>query len=242
MAAARDHGCDAIHPGYGFLSENAAFARRCSESGITFVGPRPETLELLGDKVRARALAEDHAVPIVAGLSRPRGRGDGRAVLRLASRRFGHGRQGRRGRGRAGHAVVRQASEVAVAVERARSEAAAAFGNPDVYVERLVQRARHIEVQIAGDDSGAVMSFGDRDCSIQRRHQKLIEIAPAPALADEVRTALADAALRPVRRRRLPQPRHLRVPGRAGRPAPCPAGPLSKPTPGCRSSTPSPRR
>ena len=196
VTAARDNDCDAIHPGYGFLSENAAFARRCAEAGITFVGPRPETLELLGDKVRARALAEEHGVPIVAGLSE--------AVDVAAAEQFfaslpagsamvikavgGGGGRGMR--------IVRQAREVGEALRRASSEAAAAFGNPDVYVEQLVKRARHVEVQIAGDSSGVVVCFGDRDCSIQRRHQKLIEMAPAPDLPDEVRTALAEGALR----------------------------------------------
>ncbi len=196
VAAARATGCDAIHPGYGFLSENAAFARRCSEAGLTFVGPRPETLELLGDKVRARALAEEHGVPIVPGLSQP-------VDVATAEQFFASLPGGSAmvvkavgGGGGRGMRVVRQASEVALAVERARSEAGAAFGNRDVYVERLVERARHIEVQIAGDETGVVVSFGDRDCSIQRRHQKLIEIAPAPGLPDEVRTALAEAALR----------------------------------------------
>jgi acetyl/propionyl-CoA carboxylase alpha subunit len=196
VAAARANGCDAVHPGYGFLSENAAFARRCAQAGLTFVGPQAETLELLGDKVRARALAEQHGVPIVPGLSRSV---DVAAAERfLAALPAGSALviKAVAGGGGRGMRIVRQAGEVGEAMARAQSEAGAAFGNPDVYVEQLVKNARHVEVQIAGDDSGAVVCLGDRDCSIQRRHQKLIEIAPAPRLPDDVRAALAGAALR----------------------------------------------
>ena len=188
-----------MHPGYGFLAENAAFARRCAEAGITFVGPSPDTLELLGDKVRARGLAVQEGVPVVEGISEPVDAAMAEAFLASLPAGSSMIVKAVAGGGGRGMRVVREASEVADAVERARSEAAASFGNGDVYVERLVDRARHIEVQVAGDDTGVVVSFGDRDCSIQRRHQKLIEIAPAPALDDGVRAALADAAVRMAR-------------------------------------------
>ena len=195
VAAARDAGCDAIHPGYGFLSESAAFARRCAEEGITFVGPRPETLELFGDKARARAMAESCLVPVLPGTSGATSieevrecfeslGGDAMMIKALA------------GGGGRGMRVVESGDEIEAAYERSRSEAEQAFGNGDLYVERLVRRARHIEVQVVGDGSGAVIHLGERECSIQRRHQKLIEIAPAPGLAEPLREELCEAALR----------------------------------------------
>ncbi len=195
IRAATEHGCDAVHPGYGFLSENAGFARSCVEAGLTFVGPPPEALELFGDKARARALAEEHGVPVVPGISgavsleRARaffdGLPDGASMLIKAV--GGGGGRGMR--------IVRTADEIEDAYRRATSEAGAAFGNDGVFVEQLLSAVRHVEVQIAADDSGAVTHFGDRDCSLQRRHQKLIEIAPAPALPDGLRAAMREAAL-----------------------------------------------
>ncbi len=199
IAIASDSGCDAVHPGYGVLAENAAFAQQCAAAGLMFVGPSPDALALFGDKVRARALAVQHSVPVVQGISEPVD--VAMAAAFLASLPAGSGMiiKAVAGGGGRGMRVVREPHEVAEAVERARSEAATAFGNSDVYAERLLEHARHIEVQIAGDDTGTVLSFGDRDCSIQRRHQKLVEIAPAPALDDGVRAALADAAVRMAR-------------------------------------------
>ena len=196
VAAAQASGCDALHPGYGFLSENAEFARRCAKAGIAFVGPPPEALALFGDKTRARRLAEEHDVPMPAGLSQP-------VDVAAAERFFAALPEGSAmlfkavgGGGGRGMRVVRAAAEVADAYARARSEAEAAFGAGDVYVEQFLADARHVEVQVAADDSGEVLSFGDRDCTIQRRHQKLIEVAPAPALSPAVREALGAAALR----------------------------------------------
>ena len=195
VTAARETGCDAIHPGYGFLSECAAFARRCTEEGITFVGPQPETLELFGDKARARALAESCLVPVPPGTSGATSieeareffeslGGDAMMIKALA------------GGGGRGMRVVESGDEIEAAYERSRSEAEQAFGNGDLYVERLVRDARHIEVQVVGDGSGAIIHLGERECSIQRRHQKLIEIAPAPGLGEQLREELCEAAVR----------------------------------------------
>jgi len=180
LAVAQERGCDALHPGYGFLSENAAFARRVAAEGITFVGPRSETLATLGDKTQARALAQRCGVPVLRGTPGPAtlddakrflaSLGDGGAMLIKAV--AGGGGRGLR--------VVRRLDEVDDAHARCRSEALQAFGNGDVYVEQLMPHARHIEVQIVGDASGTVQHLGERECSIQRRHQKLVELAPCP--------------------------------------------------------------
>ncbi|MFB4317025.1 carboxyl transferase domain-containing protein [Actinomadura sp. 21ATH] len=193
LAAAKDAGATAIHPGYGFLSENAAFAARCAGAGITFVGPRPELLELFGDKSRARELAREAGVPVPPGTTGPTALAEARAFLAE------HGPvmlKAIAGGGGRGMRAVATPAELDEAYERCRSEALAAFGDGGLYVERLVPRARHVEVQVAGDGTGAVTHLWDRDCSVQRRNQKLVEIAPAPALAAETRAALIDAAVR----------------------------------------------
>ena len=195
LRAAAGHGCDAVHPGYGFLSENAGFARACHEAGLRFVGPTPESLELFGDKARARALAQEHGVPVVPGVSE--------AVTLDGARAFFDGLAAGAsmlvkavgGGGGRGMRIVTAADEIEDAYRRAVSEAGAAFGNEGVFVEEMLTAVRHVEVQVAGDRSGAVVHFGDRDCSFQRRHQKLIEIAPAPCLPDPLREAIRDAAL-----------------------------------------------
>ncbi len=195
IAAAQDAGCDAVHPGYGFLSESAEFARRCGEQGLTFVGPRPETLELFGDKARARAMAESCLVPVLPGTSGATSLDEAREFFEslggtpmMIKALVGGGGRGMR--------AVARVEEIESAYERSRSEAVKAFGVGDVYVERLVREARHIEVQIVGDGSGAVIHLGERECSIQRRHQKLVEIAPAPGLAEAMREELCGAAVR----------------------------------------------
>ncbi len=196
VAVATATGCDSVHPGYGFLSESAAFARRCQDAGLTFVGPSPEVLATFGDKGAARALAQRLGVPVLAGTTSPTtaeeaaevlaGLGSGAAILLKAI--AGGGGRGMR--------VVHRPSEVAEAWERCRSEAQQAFGNGDLYVEQLLPDARHIEVQVAGNGSGGVVAVGDRECSLQRRHQKLVEVAPAPGLDPPLRAALHDAATR----------------------------------------------
>ena len=189
VEAAKAAGADAVHPGYGFLSENAAFARACGEAGLTFVGPSPETLELFGDKGRARALAQQCGVPVLPGTDGPTsldeaeaffaGLGEGGAVMVKAV--VGGGGRGMR--------PVSEASELAAAFERCASEAKAAFGNGDLYVEQFLPRARHIEVQIVGDGA-SVSHLWDRECSLQRQRQKVVEIAPADMLAIDIRERL----------------------------------------------------
>ena len=195
IAVARDTGADAIHPGYGFLAENADLARACAANGITFVGPSVEMLELFGDKARARAAATDAGVPIIRGIDHAvsldeavaffDALGDGRAMM-IKAIGGGGGRGSRR---------VTSADEVAATYERCRTEAAAAFGNGDVYVEEFIQRARHIEVQILGDQHGGIAHLWERECSIQRHFQKILEVAPAPHLDAALRDEIIAAAV-----------------------------------------------
>ncbi|MFF0021882.1 carboxyl transferase domain-containing protein [Streptomyces sp. NPDC005496] len=193
LAAAR--GCDFLHPGYGFLSEDAEFAARCLASGVRFVGPSPEVLALFGDKARARALAVEQGVPVLEGTRGGTSLEEAREFLAggpVMVKAVGGG-------GGRGMRVVRSPGELAEAWERCRSEAQQGFGRAELYVERLLEGARHIEVQVVGDAAGAVTHLWDRDCSAQRRHQKLIEIAPAPGLPPRVRDALLSCALRMAR-------------------------------------------
>lgn len=184
VAAAKAEGCDALHPGYGFLSENPALARACAEAGIVFVGPSPEHLEAFGDKARARALAAERGVPLIPGTG---------AISLEGARAFQaeHGAimlKARAGGGGRGMRAVLDPDALDAAFAACEREAQAAFGDGGLYAEKLVAKARHIEVQIVGDGS-RVLAIGDRDCSLQRRNQKLIEIAPA-ALPEALRTAL----------------------------------------------------
>jgi acetyl/propionyl-CoA carboxylase alpha subunit/acetyl-CoA carboxylase carboxyltransferase component len=193
---AKTAGCGAVHPGYGFLAENAELARRCAEEGITFVGPSIEALELFGDKSRARNLAQEQDVPVLLGSAGPvtpdEARqfflelGDNAAIVLKAV--VGGGGRGMR--------VVESLDEIEVAYARCESEAKAAFGDGAIYVEQLLPRARHLEVQVIGDGSGSVSHLGERECSIQRRHQKLVEIAPSPTLSADLRDAICAAAVR----------------------------------------------
>ena len=193
LAVARDTGCDAVHPGYGFLSERADFAQACADGGLVFIGPGAAHLALLGDKSRALALARECGVPVLAGSAGPVDlqqaqdfmAGQGGAPVMLKAVGGGGGR---------GLRVVRDAAELAQALARCTSEAGAAFGIDSVYVERWLPHARHIEVQVLGDGQ-AVVSLGDRECTLQRRHQKLVEIAPAPALDGGLRQRITQAAL-----------------------------------------------
>jgi acetyl/propionyl-CoA carboxylase alpha subunit/acetyl-CoA carboxylase carboxyltransferase component len=194
--AARRTGCDAVHPGYGFLSESAAFARACAEAGLLFVGPTPEQLALLGDKAEARALAERCGVPVQPATPGGVSLTEAQAFFTAQAATGGSVMvKAVGGGGGRGLRAVHEARDLAEAYARCRSEAGSAFGIDSVYVERLMSGARHIEVQVVGDGDG-VASLGDRDCSVQWRFQKLVEIAPAPALPRGLRTALTDAALR----------------------------------------------
>ncbi|MFC4003742.1 acetyl-CoA carboxylase family protein [Prauserella oleivorans] len=195
VRAAQRTGCDAVHPGYGFLSENAAFAARCARAGITFVGPDPETIELLGDKARARARARELGIPVLDGTDGPTDLEAARAFLDALGPGGAVMVKALAGGGGRGMRPVLRAEELPGAFERARSEAENAFGDGALYVERLLPHARHIEVQLVGDGTGAVTHLGDRDCSVQRRRQKLVEMAPAPALAAGVRERLHTASV-----------------------------------------------
>ncbi|WP_220814676.1 carboxyl transferase domain-containing protein [Pseudomonas paralcaligenes] len=192
IALAGEHGCDAVHPGYGFLAENAGFARRCQAAGLVFVGPAPEVLELFGDKAAARALAERCAVPLVPGLNRAV---DLDQALAFQAEHGAVMLKALAGGGGRGMRAVASADELVEAYARCQSEAQTAFGNGELYVEQLVQNARHIEVQVLGDGS-AVSHLWERDCSLQRRNQKLVEIAPSPDLDGATREAIIACALR----------------------------------------------
>jgi acetyl/propionyl-CoA carboxylase alpha subunit len=196
VAAARSRRCDAIHPGYGFLAERAELARACTAAGLVFVGPPPDVLELLGDKTRARAVAERAGVPVLPGTTGPTSLDEARGFL--AKLGPGHALvvKAVAGGGGRGLRVVTTSDTLADAFARCRSEAEAAFGCGDLYVEQLVPRARHLEVQVAGDAAGSVVALGERECTLQRRHQKIVEVTPSPSLTPALRAQLSDAALR----------------------------------------------
>ena len=195
VALAKEKGVDYIHPGYGFLSENADFAQACQDAGIAFVGPRPELLRLMGDKVAARALAKKINVPVLPGTEEPvEERAEAFKIAReigfplIIKAAFGGGGRGMR--------VVTKAADLADLLDEARNEAGRAFGNPAVFLEKYIPRAKHIEVQVLGDRHGTVLHLHERDCSIQRRYQKVVEIAPSVALEPQVRRELCEAAVK----------------------------------------------
>ncbi len=196
LDAARDAGAEAIHPGYGFLSENPAFARACESAGIAFVGPPAEAMEALGDKVRAKAAAEGAGVPVLPGLYRPGltdeeivsfAGSDGVFPLMVKAAAGGGGR---------GMRIVEAPDALPDALQAARREAQAGFGDDALLVESYVERARHVEVQLLADAHGAVIHLGERECSLQRRHQKVIEESPSPVVGAALRERLGDAAVR----------------------------------------------
>jgi len=195
LAVARRHHVDAIHPGYGFLAENAAFARACAAAGIQFVGPTPEQIDIFGDKTAAKRLALSAGVPTVPGTETAFRAADdvtgaaaaiGYPLMIKAS--FGGGGRGMR--------IVQRAEELLPKLEEAQREAAAAFGHPDVFLERYIPRAKHIEVQVLGDAHGNLVHLWERDCSVQRRHQKVVEVAPSITLSADQRRRICDAAVR----------------------------------------------
>ena len=194
VALARQHDIDAVHPGYGFLSENPQLAQACEDAGIVFVGPRVDTLKQLGDKLSARKIAEKAGVPVLGGgggviKDAKQGKKLARDVGYPIILKAAHGGGGR------GMRVVRDPKEFESAYEQARRESLTAFGSPDIFVEKFIERARHIEVQLLGDKHGNLVHLYERDCSVQRRHQKVVEIAPAPNLDPAVRDALCQAAV-----------------------------------------------
>lgn len=196
IAAAKAAGCGLVHPGYGFLSESAAFASRCAQEGLCFIGPAPQVLARLGDKAQARALARELGVPVVDGtgpLSSP-----AEAEAFLASQPAGAAAMVKAVAGGGGRGIrtVRDVSELPGALESCANEARAAFGDDTLYVERLIERARHVEVQILGDGQGGIVHLWNRECTLQRRNQKLLEIAPSPWISDALRDAMLHDACR----------------------------------------------
>jgi acetyl-CoA carboxylase biotin carboxylase subunit len=194
VAAAETTACEAVHPGYGFLSENAGFVRACEENDLVFIGPSAEVMERMGDKVRAKAEMRAAGVPLVPGT-------DGAATVeaaRAAAEELGFPvlLKAAAGGGGRGMRMVRDAPELGGLYERASSEAQAAFGDGTLYVEKVITPARHVEIQVICDNHGGVLTCGERECSIQRRHQKLIEETPSPALDAELREEMEAAAER----------------------------------------------
>jgi acetyl-CoA carboxylase biotin carboxylase subunit len=194
VAAATTTGCEAVHPGWGFLAENAEFARACEDNDLVFVGPRPETIEMMGDKVQAKAAMRAAGLPLVPG-------SDGEATVAEAKALAGDVGfplllKASAGGGGKGMRLVTSAEELESSFRTAAAEAEANFGDGGLYVERALVDARHVEIQVLGDGEGGVLTLGERDCSIQRRHQKLIEEAPSPAVSPDLREGMEDASRR----------------------------------------------
>jgi acetyl-CoA carboxylase, biotin carboxylase subunit len=185
LSAALGTGCDAVHPGYGFLSENPEFARACVEEGLTFVGPRPEAVAQAGDKARARELAERSGIPTLSGS--PILESTEEALRHAARLGYPLLVKAAAGGGGRGMSVVEDDAELRKRFPAAAGEAASAFGDGRLYVERFIRNARHIEVQVLGDRHGSVVHVGERDCTLQRRHQKVVEESPAPNIPEQVR-------------------------------------------------------
>ncbi len=199
IETARRCGADAIHPGYGFLSENAAFARACEQAGIVFIGPRSETIALMGEKTSARRVAVEAGVPVVPGTLEPIA---DPAAIRTEAARIGFPLmlKAAAGGGGKGLRLVERAEDLGSAVARAKSEAQSAFGDDSVYLEKAISKPRHVEIQVLADAHGNAVHLFERECSIQRRHQKLVEESPSPALTPELRARMGELALALVKR------------------------------------------
>jgi acetyl-CoA carboxylase biotin carboxylase subunit len=195
LAAARSTGAEAVHPGYGFLAENAAFAQACQDAGLTFIGPPPAAIRAMGDKMAARRVAMKMGVPVVPGTEQPVA--DDAEAARVAER-VGYPvmLKAAMGGGGKGMRLVRAPGDLGGALRAARAEAGAAFGDASVYIERFVEEPRHIEIQVLADAHGGVVYLGERECSIQRRHQKLVEESPSPFVTPEMRRRMGEAACR----------------------------------------------
>jgi acetyl-CoA carboxylase biotin carboxylase subunit len=185
---------EAIHPGYGFLAENPAFAEICRSCGLNFIGPSPEAIRLMGDKAQARVIAKQAGVPVVPGSEHPL-KDEAEALEVADAAGYPVMFKASAGGGGRGMRIVRSREEAAQAFAACQAEAGAAFGSSEIYCEKYVERARHVEVQVLGDRNGMRVHLGERDCSVQRRHQKLIEESPAPSLPAETRTGLHKAGL-----------------------------------------------
>ncbi len=194
ISAAQVTGAEAIHPGYGFLAENAEFSEICAESGIKFIGPSPDMIRKMGDKALAKDTMKSVGVPVVPGSE---GAISDVKSAKLIAVEIGYPvmLKASAGGGGKGMRIVWKEENLEKAFQTASSEAEAAFGNPELYLEKYIENPRHVEIQVVGDQKGNVYSYGERDCSIQRRHQKLIEEAPCPILTPEVRQAMSDAAV-----------------------------------------------
>ncbi|MCX6293083.1 MAG: acetyl-CoA carboxylase biotin carboxylase subunit, partial [Sphingobacteriales bacterium] len=195
MAAAEITNADAIHPGYGFLAENSKFAKICADHGIKFIGPTPEMINSMGDKVTAKETMIKAGVPVVPGVE---GLLESVDHAKKSAKEVGYPviLKATAGGGGKGMRVVFQESEIEKAFETAKAEAAASFKNDGIYMEKFVEEPRHIEIQIAGDQYGNVCHLSERDCSIQRRHQKLVEESPSPFMTDDLRQRMGDAAIK----------------------------------------------
>ena len=198
IEACKRSGADAVHPGYGFLSENESFARAIEENGITFIGPSPETIASMGNKVEARRIMEAHGVPVVPGNNElPESDDAVKAIARdigyplLVKARAGGGGRGMR--------LIQSEKELLEGIDSARREAGSAFADDGVFLEKFVETPRHIEIQIFGDGQGNCIHLFERECSIQRRHQKIIEESPSPALTEADRASITEAALKAAR-------------------------------------------
>jgi len=193
LEAAKKSGAEAIHPGYGFLAENAEFARACEEAGLIFIGPTPDSIERMGNKLLARDLMRKAGVQMVPGSDGPVA--DEREAARIA-KQIGYPviLKAAAGGGGKGMRIVRKAKEFAAALEMTTGEAKSAFGDPSVYIEKYIDNPKHIEVQVMGDGRGTVVTFGERECSMQRRYQKVIEEAPSSVVSVEMRRAVSEAA------------------------------------------------
>jgi propionyl-CoA carboxylase alpha chain/3-methylcrotonyl-CoA carboxylase alpha subunit/acetyl-CoA/propionyl-CoA carboxylase biotin carboxyl carrier protein len=198
LAVARRAGCDAIHPGYGFLSENAQFAERVEQEGLTFIGPDAAVVRLMGDKIRAREFAARHGVPIAPSVTQDAGQAPAFDDFVSHALRVGFPLliKAAAGGGGKGMRIVRNSAELLESARVASSEAQRYFSDPRVYAERYVERPRHIEVQVLGDGKGNVLHLHERECSIQRRYQKIVEESPAPELPEQTREAICEAAVR----------------------------------------------
>jgi acetyl-CoA carboxylase biotin carboxylase subunit len=198
ISAAEITNVDAIHPGYGFLSENARFAEVCEVSGIKFIGPRPEVIQVMGLKERARAIMHDAGVPILPGSGGVIQSAD-EALETAASIGYPVILKASAGGGGRGMRIVNTPPELAALLAQAQQEAGAAFGSPDIYLEKYIPGPRHIEFQVLADHHGNVEILGERECSIQRRHQKLVEESPSPAMKPELRRAISSKRSHPRR-------------------------------------------
>ena len=216
IEAAKRLGAEAIHPGYGFLSEREWFARAVRDAGLVFIGPPAEAIAAMGSKTAARQLAIAANVPVVPGTTEAlrdadEARGDRREV-RLSGAAQGGGRRRRKGNARRA-----RAERVASSLDAARREAKNAFGDDAVYVEKYIEGPRHVEIQVLGDQHGTMLSLDERECSVQRRHQKMIEEAPSVAVTPELRRAMGETAVRAATSGGLRERRHVRVPARSRR-------------------------